>query len=100
MSGRGATHRGKHVQRFDQKMRSRKGQRNRRRDKWDGQLSSFPSARLRHMVDKCRSKVAHDSYGAAWAAKTASERDFGKEFFVYECPICGKWHLTTTQWMK
>lgn len=100
MSKRGATHRGRYRPRVDQRARSRRGQRNRKLDRFDGQLSTFPLERLRHMVEICRSKKAHPTYGAAHYAKERAEADLGMEFHIYECPICGKWHLTTHPWMK
>ena len=100
MSKRGATHRGPYRPRFDQVIRSRRGQRNRRHDPRTGELADFPADRLKAMVAKCRSKRAHPSYGAAYQAKRCAERDLGKDFHIYECPICGKWHLTTHPWTK
>lgn len=100
MSSRGATWRGRHEQRYDQKIRSRRGQRNRKMEQRTSELVDFPAEKLQAMVRTCRSKIAHASLGAAYAAKRASERDFGKRFYVYECPICGKWHLTTHPWSK
>ena len=102
MSKRGATWRGRHYRRFDQKIRSRKGQRNRHySDRMsDGELVDFPPELLAHHVRKCRSKVAHATLGAAHKAKVECEREHGCEFYVYECPICGKWHLTTHPWER
>ena len=103
MSSRGATWRGRHERTMRQKVRSRDGQRNRRlSDKGrEGTLADFPAERLEHMVRKCRAKVPHKSKGAAWQAKLAADAEHpGTESFIYECPICGKWHLTTHPWMK
>ena len=101
MSSRGATWRGRHEQRFDQKIRSRAGQRNRHFDKYKrGEMVDFPAGKLEYLVRKCREKVAHKSYGAAYQAKLRSEEEHGKEFFIYECPLCGRFHLTTHPWKK
>lgn len=100
MSKRGATHRGRYRPRLDQRIRTRRGQRNRRYDPRDGQLADFPLERLQHMVSVCRQKKAHATMGAAHYAKLRAEEDLGCEFYIYECPICGKWHLTTHPWMK
>jgi len=102
MSKRGATWKGKYNPRFDQKIRSRRNQRNRKIDDKlsGGQLADFPKRKLEHLVACCKKKVAHKSYGAAMAAKLASDEEYGVENFVYECPICGKWHLTTHPWEK
>ena len=102
MSSRGATWKGRYSPRHDQKIRSRKGQRHRkvedRRDR--GKMVDFPFEKLEYYVRRCREKVAHKSYGAAMAAKIADDEKFGVEHSVYECPICGKWHLTTHPWDK
>lgn len=100
MSGRGATHRGRYRPRLDQIARSRAGQRNRRKDRWDGKLCDVSLDRLQDMVRKCRAKTPHATKGAAWQAKLAAEREFGVPTSIYECPICGKWHLTTHPWRK
>lgn len=101
MSSRGATWRGKHHQTVARKYKTRKGQRNRLFD--DAVQSrigvgSMSYDEFRYHVDMCRSKVAHKSWGAAHQAKMASEEEYGKEMFEYECPICGKWHLTSHPW--
>ena len=80
------------------RVKSRSGQRNRRRDQKPKQLYSMDSHRFEGFVKACQSKVPHKSRGAAYQAKLDSEAKYGGEFHIYECPICGKWHLTTHQW--
>jgi len=89
MSSRGATWRGFHHQRFDQRIRSRKNQRNRlKSDKMHaGEVVDFPRWRFEKMRADCKRKVAHKTYGAAMAAKINTERECGKELWVYECPF-------------
>ena len=101
MSSRGATWRKPHYQTMRQKVNSRKNQRNRRMD--DAVARSLPVGgmsygELRHHVEKCRQKIAHKSAGAAYQAKVSADEEYGVEHFVYECPICGKFHLTTHPW--
>ena len=96
MSKRGATHRGGYFSKKHHIAKSRKGQRNRRKDdKTDGRLADVPSWLVAKMVRTCRSKVAYKSQGSAYAAKVACENRHGGDYSIYECPICGKWHLTT-----
>ena len=102
MSSRGATWRGRHEQRFDQKIRSRKNQRNRRIEDRErrGQLVDFPFEKLEYFVKRCREKQAHRTLGAAYRAKKVQDEMYGVEHFVYECPICSFFHLTTHPWDK
>ena len=102
MSSRGATWRGAYHPRYDQLRRSRKGQRNRRMsDKaMGGQLADMPFEKFRYYVERCKGKASHKSYGAAYQAKLRDEEKYGVEQHIYECPICGKWHLTTHPWEK
>jgi len=95
MSKRGATHKGPYGKHHKRMGKWPAGQRNRKRDRDDGKLADVPLWLVQKMARTCRSKVAHATYGAAYAAKRASEKEFGKEFSIYECPICGKYHLTT-----
>ena len=102
MSSRGATWRGRHMQRRDQRLRAkeRRGQRNRRADRPQKGLFDYPEALFKRAVGNCRSKVAYRRYADAARAKRENEGKFGKRFYIYECPICGKWHLTTHPWGK
>lgn len=88
------------MSRLDQRLRSRKGQRDRRKDKWDGKLADFPMEKLRFMVGQCRQKRAYATYAEVLAAKKRCQAKFGKEMYWYECPICGKFHLTSHPWDK
>ena len=92
MSKRGATHKGP----YRRKSKRPPGkQRNRKMDKVPDGLYTMPTERFEAIVKSCKGKVPHATYGAAYAAKVASEGEYGCEFSIYECPICGKWHLTT-----
>ena len=78
----------------------RLGQRNRKRDDSPGELADFPSGKLQFMVCQCRQKVEYLSYDDALEAKKRLEVKFAVEYSPYECPLCGKWHLTTHPWSK
>ena len=101
MSSRGATWRTPHRQTKKQKVNSRKNQRNRKMDDAMArtlEVGGMTYEELQHHVAKCKSKVAHKSAGAAYQAKLDAEAKFGKEYHVYECNICGHFHLTTHPW--
>lgn len=103
MSRRGATHRGKYNPTFERKIRSKKGQRNRRMDDFVAsqlEVGGMSYEELQHHVEKCRSKVAHKTRGAAHQAKISAEERFGTEFKVYSCPICGHFHITSHPWFN
>lgn len=51
-------------------------------------------------VRNCRRKVAHRSLGAAYRAKKEYEAKYGVEYWIYNCPICSAYHLTTHPWGK
>lgn len=93
MSRRGSTHRHRHS--WHRKPGPPPGQRNRKRDKWDGQLADFPSWLLFKMRRTCERKVSYSTWSDAQSARKRNEREFGKSFYAYECPLCGRWHLTT-----
>ena len=101
MSKRGATWRKPHWQTKKQKVNSHKNQRNRKMD--DAMAKMIPVGgmsydELKYHVGKCRSKVAHKSRGAAYRAKLQAEEEYGVRQYIYECQICGKFHLTTHPW--
>jgi hypothetical protein len=41
----------------------------------------------------CRSKIAHRSAGAAYAAVKSYAADFGETLRVYKCGFCTGWHI-------
>ena len=101
MSRPGATWRKPHWQTTKQRVNSHKNQRNRKMD--DRMATMLPVGgmgydELKHHVAKCRSKVSHKSRGAAYRAKLQAEEEHGVRQYIYECPICGKFHLTTHPW--
>ena len=95
MSGKGSSFKGR-------KPRNRVperfvGNRNRKKDVYQPPVD-FPAEKFKHFVEKCRSKVPYGSYQNAISAKKVLEQRYGVEYSPYECPICGKWHLTTHPW--
>lgn len=100
MSKRGATHKGPRFRKYPPPPRNMRGQRNRKYDDVDTGLVDFPAEKLAKMVENCRRKASHKTYAHALAAKRESERTYGKEFHIFECPLCGKFHLTTHPWKK
>lgn len=59
---------------------------------------NFDRRWLDYQVSRCRGKVAHKDKKSAWAACRGHEKEFGVKAYPYECPICGKWHVTTHPW--
>lgn len=103
MSSKGRTWTNEHRQTPHQKFNSRRKQRNRHMDDLMARqlgVGGMSYEELQHHVRKCKSKCPHKSAGAAYRAKLQAERDYGVEHFVYECPICGKFHTTTHPWPK
>lgn len=100
MSRRGATHKGPWRRKHPERPRNMRGQRNRKYDDTDTSLVDFPAERLAQMVRRCRAKAAHKTYENALVAKRECEQAYGKEFHIYECPLCGRYHLTTNPWKK
>ena len=49
-------------------------------------------------LNSCRKKAAHATYKAAAIAKSKSEEKYNKKLEIYQCPICGKFHLTSKGW--
>ena len=96
VSKRGATHRGpKPKNRIPANMR---GNRNRHLDVGTKELVDFSLDKLEHMVRVCRNKVAYKNYADVTAKRLSILEKRGCDLSVYECPICGKWHLTSHPW--
>lgn len=62
------------------------------------ELSGCGRGWLEYHKGKCDGKVAYGTVKEADAAKRRYDKMFDESSTVYECPICGKWHLTTHPW--
>lgn len=59
---------------------------------------SMTSEQCRYHVSRCREKSDYDSQEEAYRGARWTMENHGVRVFPYECPFCGKWHLTKNPW--
>lgn len=55
---------------------------------------------LRHHSRRCRDKQVYESEKLALEAASECGEKFGCDFYCYQCPWCGRFHLTTHPWKR
>ena len=56
-----------------------------------------PAAVRRTPEEVCRSKARYRSKSVAREFGQAVTRRFNRPMWVYQCPVCGDWHLTSSK---
>jgi formate dehydrogenase maturation protein FdhE len=56
-------------------------------------MNDMPQEAKRRM---CFSKKRYTTQTAAINATIGSSRSFGKPLRFYKCPLCGKWHVSSS----
>ena len=66
--------------------------------RWKWKPPSMPDLSVyghEHRAEQCRGKVPYQTRREAKAAKRRLKERHGRDYSVYRCPYCCRWHLTT-----
>ena len=70
-----------------------------RQSSWRG-ADKLGAAEHVYHASRCFGKLSYQTRAKAMRAKRNHTRKYGRQYRVYLCPYCNKYHLTTHPWTR